>query len=50
MSGPIAIYILRKPGTALITELLATLIEVLIGSVFAPSGLIIVFYRDWDQN
>ncbi|MCU9533075.1 ECF transporter S component [Streptococcus sp. CSL10205-OR2] len=41
VAAPMAIYILRKPGTALITEILAALVEVLAGSMFGPSVLII---------
>lgn len=41
VAGPMALYILRKPGTAIVTEVLAALVEVLIGSIYGPSVLII---------
>lgn len=41
VAGPMALYILRKPGTAIVAELLAALIEVLIGSIYGPSVLVI---------
>ncbi|GDZ90387.1 ECF transporter S component [Streptococcus dysgalactiae] len=41
VAAPMAIYILRKPGTAIIAEFLAALVEVLVGSIYGPSVLII---------
>lgn len=36
MAAIVATYILRKPGVGIITEIIAAVIEVLLGSVFGP--------------
>ena len=44
MAGAFAIYVMRKPGTGLLAELLAAIIECLLGNYFGPiiilSGLV----------
>lgn len=40
MSGAFGVYVMRKPGTGVIAELLAALIEVLLGNFFGPKVII----------
>ncbi|MFL8969968.1 ECF transporter S component [Helcococcus kunzii] len=64
MAATLAAYIIQKPGVAIITEVLAAVIEVLLGNFFGPmvivSGIVqglgaeVVFagygYRKWDHK
>ncbi len=36
MAGMFAIYVIRKPGTGVVAEILASLLEVLMGNMFGP--------------
>lgn len=40
MSGAFAVYVMRKPGTGILAELLAAIIEVLLGNFFGPKVII----------
>lgn len=40
MAGAFGIYVMRKPGTGVIAELLAALIEVLLGNFFGPKVIL----------
>lgn len=45
MAGIFALYVIRKPGTGLIAEMLAALLEVLMGNMFGPRVFITGFMQ-----
>ncbi|HGA0761857.1 TPA: ECF transporter S component [Streptococcus agalactiae] len=47
VAGPMALYILRKPGTAIVAELLAALIEVLLPAFILSAILTSIFSFAW---
>lgn len=50
LGGAFALYVMRKPGTGIIAEILAAVIETLLGNFFGPIIILWVLCRDSDSN
>ena len=45
MAGVFALYVIRKPGTGVVAEMLAALLEVLMGNMFGPRVFLTGFFQ-----